>query len=221
MNALLSEEKVELEVENLGPISKANLDLRPLTVFIGPSNTGKSYLAILIYALHRHFSGGPWLYPWHIGWMRNTVRDRRRKNLSQEMEELLIDFVNSLSNSRNRSRDRGDIVLPHQLIQVFNTDLEDQIGALDEEISRCFGISNVSMLIHKGSRKGAQIGFRRMFPNLIDSFEHKMWIKDQENRANVTIPEALSVKLDQGMIQHLKQIASELTASVGSVTYFV
>ena len=47
-----------LDVEDFGPIAKASVDLRPLTVFIGPSNTGKSYLAILIYALHQCFGEG-------------------------------------------------------------------------------------------------------------------------------------------------------------------
>ena len=47
--------KNTLEVTNFGPIAEARIDLRPLTVFVGPSNTGKSYLAVLIYALHRHF----------------------------------------------------------------------------------------------------------------------------------------------------------------------
>ena len=40
-----------IEVEDFGPIVHAHVDLRPLTVFVGPSNTRKSYLAILIYAL--------------------------------------------------------------------------------------------------------------------------------------------------------------------------
>ena len=48
---------LEIEVTDFGPIAKAKLDLRPLTVFVGPSNTGKSYLATLIYALHRFFGG--------------------------------------------------------------------------------------------------------------------------------------------------------------------
>ncbi len=47
-----------LDVEDFGPIAKASVDLRPLTVFIGPSNTGKSYLATLVYALHQCFDGG-------------------------------------------------------------------------------------------------------------------------------------------------------------------
>ena len=57
MNDLAKQDSLELEVTNFGPIVEAKIDLRPLTVFVGPSNTGKSYLAILIYALHRFFSG--------------------------------------------------------------------------------------------------------------------------------------------------------------------
>ena len=44
-----------IEVADFGPIEHAAVDLRPLTVFAGPSNTGKSYLAMLVYALHRIF----------------------------------------------------------------------------------------------------------------------------------------------------------------------
>ena len=50
---------VEISVKDFGPISNANIDLRPLTVFVGPSNTGKTYFATLIYALHGAFNGLP------------------------------------------------------------------------------------------------------------------------------------------------------------------
>ena len=43
--------RVQIEVRDFGPIASARVDLRPLTVFVGPSNTGKTYLSILIYAL--------------------------------------------------------------------------------------------------------------------------------------------------------------------------
>ena len=48
---------VEIAVKNFGPIAKATIDLRPLTVFVGPSNTGKTYFSTLIYALHGIFNG--------------------------------------------------------------------------------------------------------------------------------------------------------------------
>ena len=44
---------LELTVTNFGPVAEANIELRPMTVFVGPSNTGKSYMAALVYALHR------------------------------------------------------------------------------------------------------------------------------------------------------------------------
>ena len=46
MNDYSTKGALELEVADFGPIVEAKIDLRPLTVFIGPSNTGKSYLAI-------------------------------------------------------------------------------------------------------------------------------------------------------------------------------
>lgn len=56
--------KIHIAVENFGPIEKAEIDLRPLTVFVGESNTGKTYLASLIYALHSSFEGSAkWLQP--------------------------------------------------------------------------------------------------------------------------------------------------------------
>ncbi|MDA8031647.1 MAG: ATP-binding protein, partial [Alphaproteobacteria bacterium] len=42
---------MKLVVENFGPIRKAEVALGPMTVFVGPSNAGKSYLAILIYSI--------------------------------------------------------------------------------------------------------------------------------------------------------------------------
>ena len=39
-----------LDVENFGPIAKAkNIEFKPMTVFVGPSNTGKTYLASMLH----------------------------------------------------------------------------------------------------------------------------------------------------------------------------
>lgn len=55
---------VDVEVTNFGPITNGKVEIRPLIVFAGPSNTGKSWLAILVYALWRAFSDGDqWSLP--------------------------------------------------------------------------------------------------------------------------------------------------------------
>ncbi|HEY8378837.1 MAG TPA: AAA family ATPase, partial [Nannocystis sp.] len=40
-----------LHVEDFGRIAAADVDLRRLTLFVGPNNSGKSYLASLLWGL--------------------------------------------------------------------------------------------------------------------------------------------------------------------------
>ncbi len=42
---------VSLRVKDYGPISDADVVLRPFTIFVGPNNSGKSYLAILLHSV--------------------------------------------------------------------------------------------------------------------------------------------------------------------------
>ena len=44
-----------ISVKNLGPIAEGTVDLKPLTVFVGPSNTGKSYMATAIHVIMKAF----------------------------------------------------------------------------------------------------------------------------------------------------------------------
>ena len=49
-----------LDVENFGPIAEArDIAFKPMTVFVGPSNTGKSYLALLLHSLMRGLETPP------------------------------------------------------------------------------------------------------------------------------------------------------------------
>ncbi len=56
-NISAAPKKIQIDVRNVGPISSASVKLKPLTVFVGPSNTGKTYLSTVTYALHRVLSG--------------------------------------------------------------------------------------------------------------------------------------------------------------------
>ena len=58
---------LQLSVRDFGPIAEADIELRPLTVFIGRSNTGKSYLATLIHALHQVFQDDGSAQGWRRG----------------------------------------------------------------------------------------------------------------------------------------------------------
>ena len=60
---MVYDNRLTLSVKDFGPIAEADVDLRPMTVFVGPSNTGKSYLAILVYVLHQFFGGSIGTFP--------------------------------------------------------------------------------------------------------------------------------------------------------------
>jgi Uncharacterized conserved protein len=42
---------LNIELKNFGPITHGHIDLKPLTIFIGPNNAGKSYTATLIHSI--------------------------------------------------------------------------------------------------------------------------------------------------------------------------
>ena len=155
MNGLATQDSLELEVVNFGPIVEAKIDLRPLTVFVGPSNTGKSYLAILIYALHRFFRSGP--YP-----IERPVTGPISQFLKGEEPYFHLPgaefdrILQALREWEVENHERGaalsapvaDLVLP------LLRDVDGFKEVLDEEITRCFGVDGTKNLIrHPGSNK--------------------------------------------------------------------
>lgn len=42
-----------LEIKNFGPISSGSISIKPLTILIGPNQSGKSYASMLIYSIYR------------------------------------------------------------------------------------------------------------------------------------------------------------------------
>ena len=47
---------MEVEVKNIGPIAHGRVKVHPLTVFAGPSNSGKTFMATVIYAAAKQIS---------------------------------------------------------------------------------------------------------------------------------------------------------------------
>lgn len=132
-------ENITISVENYGPIAEAkDIELRPLTIFVGPSNTGKSYLAILIYAL---------LQSSHIGNFIPFFPDRvirRRADLfdiaDNKPADELVKFLKNLSEEDARKLTFSD--LPENLQAWIKKETSQQFTqSFHKEISRCVGTS--------------------------------------------------------------------------------
>ncbi len=136
-----------INVKNFGPIEAAEVDLRPLTVFVGESNTGKTYLAALIYALHRYFHGIA-QFPWAdtITYYYSSVsrtRDRYPQDQREALEQQTFEALEKL-NTLRRPFKFSD--LPLKIRELLDYRLKHQ-GDFTNELERCFDLEPVSKLI--------------------------------------------------------------------------
>lgn len=143
---------VRISATNFGPIASSTVDLRPLTVFVGPSNTGKTYFATLIYALHRVLGGFPRLpsmrryrYPFFQGLPYGLATDA-------EAQLELHDFFKKLA-TKGRTFKFSD--LPKNVRDAAQAAVSDPdfLGAsLQTELRRCFALESVSDLVRFSGR---------------------------------------------------------------------
>lgn len=170
--------KVEISVRNFGPIVEADLDLRPLTVFVGPSNTGKTYLSVLIYALHRVFEDFldfPSLYISRLlGYgLRYDLTDR----------EILLAVLDKLNSDQPFKFSDLPKAVREQAQSKFKN-LEVDGDDLETEFRRCFDLGSVSELVR--SRIGQN---DETTVSLIVSEEHKnLWtFKTGTSKSKITM----------------------------------
>ena len=135
-------------VENFGPIANADITLRPLTIFVGPSNTGKSYLAILLYALHQAF--GSRFGRWDRAGLTRLLASRVAWSVRED-----------LNDRSSRVSATSQTELPVHVVEDLRRHLEEASGqtrGLRHELCRCFGVDSPDMLIRRSSAKtGAKL----------------------------------------------------------------
>jgi len=118
-----------ITLKNMGPIKKGTFKITPLTIFIGPNNTGKSYAAMLVHCFNETINT---LYPEVRGYSydeRAFMNERhriRRPRLSIETSTKLYDYI-------LKHMDEGEYYLPEELA---NEIIDSTIGDLGETFFR-------------------------------------------------------------------------------------
>ena len=199
---------LKLSVTNLGPIARADIDLRPMTVFVGPSNTGKSYMAMLVYALHGFFSGKA-LHPgFRFGFEGSTIFSAGPSSsddlsISDEDVESLAGWLSeSLSDAgTGDSKEAVSTVLPKAVAKLIRIWIED-VGVyyesvLDAEFARCFGVEDSTSLIRHGAESDGQITVSRLFlgkDGAPTSFGYGFSIRDCYRKLTSYIPDNVPLR---------------------------
>lgn len=144
---------VQLSVSDFGPIARGTVDLRPLTVFVGPSHSGKTYFAILLYVLHRLLLGIPRIPV--MGSHFPCLRKDEGAPATQDLARECRDFHRRLATEREPLRFRD---LPSAVRDVILSPLNeaDILGAdLEDELERCFDLETVADLVQRSASSGA------------------------------------------------------------------
>ena len=145
--------EVQIEVRDLGPIANGTVDLRPLTVFVGPSNTGKTYMSILIYALHQVLGGFLPLpissrrlrHPYYRSQDSTSRSTRFNEHLSEDDYSQLV---------RTLDETEKPVMyhdLPVGLRSALKTNLKESGAELELELNRCFDSATLSELVRTSS----------------------------------------------------------------------
>ena len=139
---------VEVAVKNFGPIAEANIDLRPLTVFVGPSNTGKTYFATLVYALHGAFNGlfhssllPPFGHGKVLGILNELLADLTTPE--REIEEILNKLA--MDESPFKLSDLSKEIRQKLSIIIKDTDFFTE--KLRDELINCYDLNSISELM--------------------------------------------------------------------------
>ncbi len=185
---------LELDVTDFGPIVEAKIDLRPLTVFVGPSNTGKSYLAILIYALHRVFGGDTRFAGRRFRRGFRFPLRRDSQDLSQASVDALLEVADSMS-ADVEERGQRSLALPHAVADALRLALDELADALSNEIGRCFGVGESHALIRRGRTNTSRVVLRRRISDGEDSAQHTVSLA-RKPQFTTTVPAEVQIPVD-------------------------
>ncbi|WP_197018974.1 AAA family ATPase [Thioalkalivibrio sp. HK1] len=194
MRNALSSENLTLKVDDFGPIIEAEIDLRPLTVFAGPSNTGKSWLAILIYALHRHFEG---LCDTGTGFF---IEKLTKGYLSEKEISSIIDWANyEILSKKKISAKRAEqrIDLPDFIMRNIHKYIDESHENIIHQICRALGVDNRKDLLRNATRcDQASISIIKTFRDRGSLHQCSILRGDEFTKETIEFPDTSSIDIN-------------------------
>ncbi len=79
---------MKITFKNVGAIEQTELDLRPMTVIIGPNNSNKTYIAYLIYGLWKDANTG-----WEVQFLPKITKERENEHIIKLNEEFYSTII--------------------------------------------------------------------------------------------------------------------------------
>ena len=204
-----------LTASNFGPIANASIELRPMTVFVGPSNTGKSYAAVLLYVLHHFFHGyggtdrimpdigSPWNLTRSAANQWVSAIDRDRPTLTADAIETILSWmVHDPSTGMGEDLSGNVLYLPNAMAGLVRGRLKRSVAENDflgSELRRCFGVDHLDRLARHHGDGATVIALHGATSDdtLSRTFGFNGTLDQGKLVADTDIPESLPLSVDR------------------------
>lgn len=179
---------LKINIENFGPITKAKINLKPLTIFVGPNNSGKTYAATLIHSIlssENQINDISRQYDLEI-----LNPSRLFRSFGKDMRAIIEKDVRAVI---KKNKNKQSFTIPTSITKkIFTFLIQDVFGRdLETTIASNFA-SPVTELI-RTKQKSSKIN-----------------INDSKN-FNVTINKKLTIKTDSKLTKYIFKISPKET----------
>jgi len=178
-----SRKHTSIELTDFGPLVKGTVTLRPLRVFAGHSNTGKSWIATLIYDFLNYYSS----MDLRVNYSRYIFNDMFNGDPSElikmkpPLPENSTAWIDSIKHDRSIQFTAKEITFLESIFQ-------DSLSSFEVEMQRCFGIYNSSDFVREGSKNNfSSINFHS------HSGGNFLWSLGEKSLLSVNFSNVLSV----------------------------
>ena len=212
---------LELSVTNFGPIAEGRIKLRPMTVFVGPSNTGKSYMAALVYALHGSLGASPQRKV-ESEYSKERFRERVMASLGKsplseretdEIRSWLKETVIHSQSSKipsSKLRELQDLV--SRMVRTVLENGDTLLPYIIDELSRCIGVESPSQLVSYPFRGNFSLSIGRVKSTATNGdicFNYSSEISEKGVSVEASIPDILPMPIGEefaGELNHWQRL---------------
>ena len=206
---------IKLKVSDFGPIAESEIELRPMSVFVGPSNTGKSYLAILTYALHQFF-----------GAFARAGRDRRMPVSSRSpglpfitpISEMALSATDidhiyawaatertKIDSASDSGVEPSDSDLPTEVTDIIRRavgEVSSISQVLNEEVVRCFGFESSENVVRYSSSDTKARTMRTFVSNELadgEAYRYEIGMDKEKTFIHSQLPDIIPFTLTENL----------------------
>ena len=224
---MLASVPLEIEIRNFGPISRGKFRLKPLTVFVGPNNSGKTFAATLAHSIIS--LRGAYEHPAdYVKWVKCELKRQKFRALVSGMEKLIAGANTAETKIPNKYTNAvQDIAHQHSFEKSLPETIVNGFGASLKKLIR---IGQQSSMIKAKYYIGANIKIDAISPPVVEMGHIDVTYAIKRQQDSVSIYETSekifdkpvdSVFIDKNVQEYMNLISRPLRLQKNSGLYWL